>query len=96
MNSAITTAGSITLPVTVNGAITTGSNTVSWLDTNDISTTWIAQSTNIPGSTGADVNYQSVSNVGGASATAVAIDLPTPTNPFGWDATNFGTQPSLP
>lgn len=93
--SPLTTAGSMTLPVTVNGAATTGTNSVAWAEGNDISTTWIAQSSNV-NATGVDLNYQRVANATtGVEATAVIINLPAPVNPFDWDTANFGTQPTL-
>lgn len=91
----ITTAGSMTLPDTQNGIAGPTSTTVSWNDGNDITTTWIGQSSNLAANT-VDLNYQRVSNnTAGTEATAVVINLPEPVNPFDWD-TNFGAQPAIP
>jgi hypothetical protein len=98
----ITTAGSMTLPVTSNGRATTGTNTVAWASGNDIVTTWIAQDSNIAQNTATQsayaLSYQRVANnTSGVNALAVVVDLsvPPPLNPFAWDQTNFGTAPSL-
>lgn len=95
INAPITAAGSMSLPVTADGTPTGATNTVAWAARNDISTTWIAQSSNVSAN-GADLSYQRVvNNTTPAEATAVVIDIPTPTNPFDWDP-NFGTEPVLP
>jgi len=99
IKSDLTTAGSMTLPATSNGKLDSpaASNTVSWVANEDISTTWIAQSSNSPfNAGGVDVNYQSVANnTAGTEASSLLIELPSPTvNPFDWD-TNFGAEPSL-
>ncbi len=100
ITSPLTAASSVTLPVTSNGiaVVPAASNTVSWANQDDISTTWVAQSSNSPTNpTGVGMNYQSVSNNTTnieASATLLEI-LPTTADPFAWDA-NFGAAPTFP
>jgi len=108
-NSPITQAGSMTMPNTVNGGIVPGTTTVGYGDGDDISTTWIGQSSNV-NDIDTDLLYQRVANnTDGVEATAVVIPflvsggiipgnpgpLPAPINPFDWDTTNFGTAPQL-
>jgi len=88
------TAGSLELGSPSAGS---GGGTVAWTDSEDVMVTWLGQRVNLGGTGSAIFGFQSVDNrsdsvdpISTFSTSTAGTD-----SPFTWDATNFGTAPSL-
>lgn len=90
----ITTAGGMHVSATAE----TPGAPVTWLNTQDIRTTWLVQDNNISSAPGIAISYQSVENNSGVPVEDIMseFDLPVGTaDPFDWDP-NFGSAPTFP
>ncbi|VAW86869.1 hypothetical protein MNBD_GAMMA17-753 [hydrothermal vent metagenome] len=91
-------AGTIVLGTPSAGTGTGGS--VDWTGTDDVMVTWLGQSVNLGGSGSSIFGFQSVDNLSDSDEPISTFSTSeanfTTSSPFSWDATNFGTAPSLP
>lgn len=84
-------------PLTPAGDMTLGGKTVSWSETDEVSTSWVVQ-TDLFDTSNVSVSAQTVTNLttsDDASQTDT-IAITPPVSPFDWDEPTFGPEPVFP
>ena len=94
----MTGAGTLTLAAASTGSPGATGGSVTWTGTDDVMVTWLGQRVNLGGTGSAIFGFESIDNL---SETADPISTFSTSHavvtdaPFAWDATNFGTAPTL-
>ena len=84
-------------PLTPAGDMTVGGKTVSWSETDAVSTSWVVQ-TDLFDTTNVSISSQTVTNLttGDEASQTDTIAISPPVSPFDWHEPTFGPEPSFP